>query len=282
MVICFRPGNLSEKLDSLTHRADFYLKRGDRDYMLVNPQNLCLIFTQEQLATSLHTTHLQEVITDAATLIDTSIPILDISALLEDIKAGYAVDPLASRELSLCLQGSPSPRYSVSASGLLLLDSCVYIPDYQPKRGSLRTHVLQSKHNHPTASHFGHNKTLELLRHDYVWPNIRSDCKKYVSQCILCTRNKYLQHCPYSLLQPLPIPEQPWHSISMDFIEQLPSSNSFTSILVVIDRLAKESVFIPTTDNATATDIADAFVTHVSVVTQTSMLAWWIPMPHTW
>ena len=163
MVICFRPGKLSEKPDSLTRCADFYLKREDRDYMLANPQNLHPIFMQEQLATLLCTTHLQEVVSNAAALINASVPILDISALLEDIKAGYAVDPLASRELDLCLQGSPSPCYSVSASGLLLLDSCVYIPEYQPKQGSLRTHILQSKHNHPTASHFGYNKTLELL-----------------------------------------------------------------------------------------------------------------------
>ena len=49
----------------------------------------------------------------------------------------------------------------------------------------------------------------------------------------------------------------------MYFIEQLPLSSGFTSILVVIDRLSKEAVFIPTTDNATAIDVADAFVTYV-------------------
>ena len=49
----------------------------------------------------------------------------------------------------------------------------------------------------------------------------------------------------------------------MDFMEQLPSSNSFTLILVVIDCLSKESVFIPTTDSAMAADVVDAFVTHV-------------------
>ena len=49
----------------------------------------------------------------------------------------------------------------------------------------------------------------------------------------------------------------------MDFIKQLPLLNSFTAILVVIDRLSKESTFIPTTDNATAIDVADAFITHV-------------------
>ena len=49
----------------------------------------------------------------------------------------------------------------------------------------------------------------------------------------------------------------------MDFIKQLPASNGFSAILVVIDRLTKESVFIPTTDNATAMDVADSFVTHI-------------------
>jgi len=49
----------------------------------------------------------------------------------------------------------------------------------------------------------------------------------------------------------------------MDFIKQLPLSNRFTAILMVINRLTKESVFIPTMDNTTAIDIADAFVMHI-------------------
>src|SRR5258708_7584954 len=49
----------------------------------------------------------------------------------------------------------------------------------------------------------------------------------------------------------------------MDFIEQLPPSNGFTAILVVIDRLSKESVFIPTMDTITAVEVADTFVTHI-------------------
>jgi len=49
----------------------------------------------------------------------------------------------------------------------------------------------------------------------------------------------------------------------MDFIKQLPASNGFTAILVIINHLLKESVFIPTTDNVTAIDVADAFVMHV-------------------
>ena len=263
MVIRFRPGKLGEKPDSLTRRTDYYLKGEDRDYTLANPQNCRPIFTQEQLAVSLRATRLHDIAQDAVAIVDLPIPIIDSAALIEDVKAGYSADPLAQRELELCVNGNPSPRFSLSPSGLLLLNRRVYVPDYRPDRGNLRTRVLQEKHDHPTSSHFGFNKTLELVRRDYTWPSMRRDTKNFVSQCTLCARNKPSRHRPYGLLQPLPIPERPWHSVSMDFIEQLPPSNGYTAILVVIDRLTKESVFIPTTDNATAIDVADAFVTHI-------------------
>ena len=64
------------------------------------------------------------------------------------------------------------------------------------------------------------------------------------------------------LLKQLPIHEKPWNSISMDFIEQLPPSSSFTSILIVIDRLSK-CIFIPTHDTITSPDLAKLFLLHV-------------------
>ena len=53
MVVHFRPGKLGEKPDSLTCQVDYYLKEGDRDFMLANPQNLRPVFTQEKLAAAL-------------------------------------------------------------------------------------------------------------------------------------------------------------------------------------------------------------------------------------
>ena len=109
MVIRFWPGKLGEKPDSLTCCVDFYLKKGDRDFTLANPQNLRPIFTQEQLATSLHATCLRDITSNATALVDTSIPILDISALVNNIKSSCSIDPITSRELNHCLAGNPSP-----------------------------------------------------------------------------------------------------------------------------------------------------------------------------
>jgi len=49
----------------------------------------------------------------------------------------------------------------------------------------------------------------------------------------------------------------------MDFIEQLPPSNGFTAILVIVDRLSKQSVFILTHDMITSQGLAKLFVMHV-------------------
>ena len=49
----------------------------------------------------------------------------------------------------------------------------------------------------------------------------------------------------------------------MDFIEKLPPSSGYTSILVIVDRLSKQSLFIPTHDTITSSDLAQLFVTHV-------------------
>jgi len=78
-----------------------------------------------------------------------------------------------------------------------------------------------------------------------------------------CARNKPLRQKPYGALQPLPIPDRPWSSISMDFIEQLPNSGGFDSILVVVCRFTKMAIFIPTTVTATSKDLTDLFVRHV-------------------
>src|SRR6201999_284272 len=49
----------------------------------------------------------------------------------------------------------------------------------------------------------------------------------------------------------------------MDFITDLPKSDSFDTILVIVDRLTKMALFIPTTKSVTAEQFADLFILHV-------------------
>ena len=49
----------------------------------------------------------------------------------------------------------------------------------------------------------------------------------------------------------------------MDFIEQLPKSARYTAILVVVDRLMKQAIFIPTHNTITSANLTKLFVLHV-------------------
>jgi len=61
-----------------------------------------------------------------------------------------------------------------------------------------------------------------------------------------CIWNKVQRHKLYGDLNQLPILPQSWKSISIDFIKQLPESKGYTNMLVIVNRLIKQAVFIPT------------------------------------
>ena len=65
------------------------------------------------------------------------------------------------------------------------------------------------------------------------------------------------------LLQPLPIPEKPWQSVSMDFIMGFPKARECKSIFVVVDQFSKYSVFMATPEACPAEEAANLFFSHV-------------------
>ncbi|MBW0552661.1 hypothetical protein O181_092376 [Austropuccinia psidii MF-1] len=66
--------------------------------------------------------------------------------------------------------------------------------------------------------------------------------KDYVLSCQKCSRNKNIHHKSFGILKTLPLPNGPWICLSMDFLTQLPLSNSFDSILVIVDRFSNHGL----------------------------------------
>ncbi|GBG86031.1 hypothetical protein CBR_g40932 [Chara braunii] len=79
------------------------------------------------------------------------------------------------------------------------------------------------------------------------------DPKLYVETCQVCQRDKPRTQSPLGLLKPLPIPERPGESLSMDFMDTLVTSKSGKRyIYVIVDRFSKYArlVAMPETTKA--------------------------------
>ena len=91
-----------------------------------------------------------------------------------------------------------------------------------------------------------------------------TNVQKYVDFCLTCRRTKAKRHLPYEKLQPLPIPTGPQKDWTLDFITDLPLSvcqgQVFDSILVVIDRYTKFSLYILSRKDWDAENLANALV----------------------
>ena len=70
-------------------------------------------------------------------------------------------------------------------------------------------------------------------------------------------------HKPYGSLKQLHIHERLWNFISIDFIKKLPLFSRFDIILVIVNWLTKQAIFIPAYDTITSADLACLFVLHM-------------------
>jgi hypothetical protein len=74
----------------------------------------------------------------------------------------------------------------------------------------------------PYRGHLGMTKTRELVGRQFWWPSLRKDSNDYVRNCEICQRNKPAQFKSTGLLQPLPVPDWRWESVSIDLVANNP------------------------------------------------------------
>ncbi|KAG8496942.1 hypothetical protein CXB51_008108 [Gossypium anomalum] len=111
--------------------------------------------------------------------------------------------------------------------------------------------------------HFGAGKTLAMLQEHFFWPRMKTDVERVCARCVACKKAKS-KIKPHGLYTPLPVPDEPWVDISMDFVLGLPRTKTEKdSIFVIVDRFSKMSHFIACTKTDDAVHTSNYFFREV-------------------
>jgi hypothetical protein len=133
-----------------------------------------------------------------------------------------------------------------------------------PEDEELQTLLISEFHDSKYAGHFEMSRTRVAVGRMFWWKSLAGNVAKFVSICVACQRNKARRHKPYGLLQPLPIPEKPWHTVIFDFIVKLPkTSRGNNNIYVFVDKLTKLVHFVACKEEVPAKEFAELYVDHV-------------------
>ena len=92
---------------------------------------------------------------------------------------------------------------------------------------------------------------------------MRRDVVKFVQECTTGEPSKYFVTTPFGLLQPISLPAQLRDKATMDFIEGLPCSGGWNTILVVVDWLSKYVHFLGLKHSSTAVSVAGQFAKEI-------------------
>ncbi|MCO5588471.1 hypothetical protein L7F22_042428 [Adiantum nelumboides] len=129
---------------------------------------------------------------------------------------------------------------------------------------SLREKVMYESHATPFVGHRGIQTTLKAIDTYFFWLTMKRDILDYVSKCVVCQKTKFDRGKQPGLLQPLPIPNSPWESISRDFIFGLSKSiHGNTGIWTIVNRFSKQAHFIRVKKTIKAHQMATLFISQI-------------------
>jgi hypothetical protein len=109
------------------------------------------------------------------------------------------------------------------------------------------------------AGHFDVEKIVAMLQKHFYWSKLRQEVSKYIRSCIACAIAKTTTK-KQGLYTPLPTPDRPWESISMDYMSGLPSTKRGNDcVFVVVDRFSKMAILVACKKSITAEVTAKLF-----------------------
>jgi hypothetical protein len=130
---------------------------------------------------------------------------------------------------------------------------------------SERATLIWEAHYSWVAGHFGIEKTMVVLQKHFYWPKLQQDVNMYIRSFTACAIAKPTIK-KQGLYTPLPIPENPWESISMDYMSGLSSTKHENDcVFVVVDRFSKMAILTACKKNVTMAKTTKLFFERVWV-----------------
>ncbi|MCH80967.1 Ty3/gypsy retrotransposon protein, partial [Trifolium medium] len=178
---------------------------------------------------------------------------------VEELKKELLVDPLFIEMRDRYLSDPTALSEYQFVDGLLLRQGRIWISP----TSRFKELLLREFHETLVGGHAGLSRTMKRLAENFYWDNMKKEVQLFIRQCVVCQQTKYNTGKPNGLLQPLPLPNNVWEDISMDFITGLPISKGNSVIMVVVDRFSKAIHLGALAAGFTAYKVAELFVSIV-------------------
>ena len=176
------------------------------------------------------------------------------------------------RALNSKAQAQASDRDSLRSKRFQLINGLLHFREGQrlcvPERLDASVHprllLLQEHHDTVSGGHVGVARCHVALARTYYWPRMLADVTKFVGSCRVCQRTKPDLQPARTPLQPLPTPDQRWHTVGMDWITGLPKTvRGYDAILAVTDLTTDRVRVLKAHSSDTAMDTAQIFLEHI-------------------
>jgi len=169
--------------------------------------------------------------------------------LITEMKNAYKTDEWCQKLIS----ASKGMKELTERDGLWFIGNRMVIPCCR-----VREHIFALAHD--VLGHFGFAKTYQSIRDSYFWPNMRKDLEEgYIPSCIECQKNKSSTTKPSGPLHPLPVPDERFESVAIDFIGPLPKDGDSDSLTTMTCRLGADVRLCPTEFDQTAEELVVVF-----------------------
>ena len=192
--------------------------------------------------------------------------VTDIAKRIQD---GYEEDSWAQDLLKSLRNGEPPVNKKVAMyitnyayqDNLILWNGTTKTRVYVPNCDTLRVDMLSGFHD---TGHLGVDKIYSSCEQYAYCPGMYKDVEQYIASCNECQANKETRSLPAGKLQPHRIPNKCWEVVATDFVSEfLESSNGFDSVLVIVEKLSKWAIFIPTKKTNDTVEVTQLFHDHL-------------------